>query len=467
MFGLDNPSGVSVMPPITPVSNPTPLWFTDGGAGLAVSYPGQEWFNIVQAELLAVLQEAGIKPDKSKLNQLAVAIKSIAAERGIELTDKLGNSSTLAASQKLVTEINDNANNKLAKNQNGADIPNKSEFIKNLGLSETVNLAQGAVPGSRKVNGKALTGDISLSAGDVGAFKLGLTGTYSVDNQVPWNANTGLYDLPNTGIDSSHVAHFYNAAGSCPAFQLNVQYRNGGIAYRSARESYGFEEDWTDIYTTRNKPTAADIQAEPRHTTTIDLTGLSTERYYPVWWCHPPNIGANSWLTLHRYYPYDAEKKPFGEGVTHVAGLLVQMEGGDTPWGGDAHYLNIKRINQTYRKTVRAIRHGMISIARPVDGKYPLYGNVKSGEIVGCYVYSGCYLRGGLTYFVTSNFQPIHYSREEGEVEMSRWSDTSINREITWMVKSFAASDTSLGEEYADATIPYSLEYDSRYQKKL
>ncbi|WP_387555397.1 tail fiber protein, partial [Photorhabdus sp. RM126S] len=153
MFGLDNPSGVSVMPPITPASNPNPLWFTNGGAGLAVSYPGQEWFNIVQAELLAVLQEAGIKPDKSKLNQLAVAIKSIAAERGIELTDKLGNSSALAASQKLVSDVNDNANSKLSKNQNGADIPDKNAFVKNLGLSETVAQARNAVPSSRKVNG--------------------------------------------------------------------------------------------------------------------------------------------------------------------------------------------------------------------------------------------------------------------------------------------------------------------------
>ncbi|EYU13598.1 tail fiber protein [Photorhabdus aegyptia] len=142
MFGLDNPSGVSVMPPITPASNPTPLWFTEGGAGLAVSYPGQEWFNIVQAELLSVLQAASIKPDKSKLDQLAVAIKSIVAEKSIGLTDKLGNSSVLAASQKLVSEVNDNANSKLAKNQNGADIPDKNAFVKNLGLSDTVELAK-------------------------------------------------------------------------------------------------------------------------------------------------------------------------------------------------------------------------------------------------------------------------------------------------------------------------------------
>ncbi|NDL32067.1 hypothetical protein GPY53_21455, partial [Photorhabdus laumondii subsp. laumondii] len=65
----------------------------------------------------------------------------------------------------------DNANSRLAKNQNGADIPNKSEFIKNLGLTETVALAKSAVPNSRKINGKALSGDVSLNAGDVGACR--------------------------------------------------------------------------------------------------------------------------------------------------------------------------------------------------------------------------------------------------------------------------------------------------------
>ncbi|MBS9439004.1 hypothetical protein EAE91_18255 [Photorhabdus noenieputensis] len=152
MFGLDNPSGVSVMPPITPASNPNPLWFTEGGAGLAVSYPGQEWFNIVQAELLSVLQAANVRPDKSKLDQLAVAIKSIVAEKSIGLTDKLGNSSVLAASQKLVSEVNDNSNSKLAKNQNGADIPDKNAFVKNLGLVETVEKAKNTYSKSESDN---------------------------------------------------------------------------------------------------------------------------------------------------------------------------------------------------------------------------------------------------------------------------------------------------------------------------
>ncbi|WP_244590554.1 phage tail protein, partial [Xenorhabdus mauleonii] len=57
---------------------------------------------------------------------------------------------------------NENANSRLEKNKNGADIPNKDEFVKNLGLVETQNLARNAVPSSRKINGKSLSGDIVL-----------------------------------------------------------------------------------------------------------------------------------------------------------------------------------------------------------------------------------------------------------------------------------------------------------------
>ncbi|CAM3717322.1 hypothetical protein [Xenorhabdus thuongxuanensis] len=114
MFGLDNPSGISVMPAITPTNNSTPQWFTEGGAGLSASYPGQEWFNQIQAELLNVLKEAGVTPDKSKLNQLSVAIKAIVAKGWLE------------------------------KSKNGADILDKPEFVKNLGLAETVERVENA-----------------------------------------------------------------------------------------------------------------------------------------------------------------------------------------------------------------------------------------------------------------------------------------------------------------------------------
>nr|WP_036772306.1 phage tail protein [Photorhabdus australis] len=46
------------------------------------------------------------------------------------------NDETTAATPKAVKAAYDNANSKLAKNQNGADIPDKNAFVKNLGLLE-------------------------------------------------------------------------------------------------------------------------------------------------------------------------------------------------------------------------------------------------------------------------------------------------------------------------------------------
>ncbi|TNH41690.1 phage tail protein [Photorhabdus luminescens] len=79
--------------------------------------------------------------------KIAIEVPSASlTQKGVtQLTDKTGNSNTLAVTQKLVSDVNDNANNRLAKNQNGADIPDKNTFVKNLGLSETVELAKNAV----------------------------------------------------------------------------------------------------------------------------------------------------------------------------------------------------------------------------------------------------------------------------------------------------------------------------------
>ncbi|EDR5810591.1 hypothetical protein ZJ96_000098 [Salmonella enterica subsp. enterica] len=57
----------------------------------------------------------------------------------------------------------------------GRDIIGKAsiaDILTYLGLGETINLAKNAVPATRRVNSKPLTGDITLSAGDVGALPI-------------------------------------------------------------------------------------------------------------------------------------------------------------------------------------------------------------------------------------------------------------------------------------------------------
>ncbi|EHP8894325.1 phage tail protein [Salmonella enterica subsp. enterica serovar Infantis] len=172
-------------------------------------------------------------------------------------------SETLAATPKAVKTAMDNANERLAKDRNGADIPNVALFLQNVGLGETINLAKNAVPATRRVNNKPLSGDITLSAVDVNAFALGMTGdTLENDKSVGWNWKSGVYNV-STGGASSLILHFNMNIGSCPAVQFCVNYKNGGISYRSACDDFGFELDWTEFYTTTRKPSAGDVGALP------------------------------------------------------------------------------------------------------------------------------------------------------------------------------------------------------------
>ncbi|MCC8422976.1 phage tail protein, partial [Photorhabdus thracensis] len=155
---------------------------------------------------------------------------------------------------------------------------------------------------------------------------LGLTGRA---NAVPWNTDTGLYELLHPGY-SEHVAHFYNGSGSCPAFQLKVGNRNSGIAYRSARDSYGFEEDWTNIYTTKNKPSAEDVGACRAYSGSIYIGGggmwttaeflqwLKTQGAFdnPYWMCK------GSWSYANNRIINDT-----GCGNIRLAGAVVEVMG--------------------------------------------------------------------------------------------------------------------------------------------
>ena len=96
------------------------------------------------------------------------------------------------------------------------------------------------------------------------AFALGQTGsTVGNDKAVGWNWNSGVYNA-NIGGATTLILHFNMNAGSCPAVQFRVNYRNGGIFYRSARDGYGFEADWSEFYTTTRKPSAGDVGAYTR-----------------------------------------------------------------------------------------------------------------------------------------------------------------------------------------------------------
>ncbi|EMJ8441729.1 phage tail protein [Escherichia coli] len=118
---------------------------------------------------------------------------------------------------------------------------------------------------ARKINNVSFDGtsDINLTPKNIGAFASGKTGdTVANDKAVGWNWSSGAYKA-TTGGASTLILHFNIGEGSCPAAQFRVNYKNGGIFYRSARDGYGFEADWSEFYTTTRKPTAGDVGALP------------------------------------------------------------------------------------------------------------------------------------------------------------------------------------------------------------
>ncbi|WP_425354373.1 prophage tail fiber N-terminal domain-containing protein [Escherichia coli] len=134
---------------------------------------------------------------------------------------------------------------------------------------------------ARKISGVAFDGsaDITLTAANVSAFARRATGTYAdASGAVPWNAESGAYNVTRSG-DSYIVANFYTGVGSCRTLQIRAHYKNGGLYYRSSRDGYGFEEDWTQIYT--KKDSIPGVNADGNQNTTgnaATATKLQTAR---------------------------------------------------------------------------------------------------------------------------------------------------------------------------------------------
>ncbi|WP_105492895.1 tail fiber protein [Escherichia coli] len=297
------------------------------------------------SETLAATPKA-VKTAYDLANGKYTAQDATTARKGlVQLSSAINSDSeTLAATPKAVKSAYDNAEKRLQKDQNGADIPGKDTFTKNIGACRAYSGAlsteagnwttaqfidwlesQGAFNhpywmckcswsyGNNKIITDTDCGTIHLagcvievmgvkaamtirvttpstssSGGTTSAqftyinhgadyapgwrrdyntknkqpaFALGKTGNTVANNKaVGWNWDSGAYCAQDGGA-SKMVLHFYTGEGSCPAMQFLVDYKNRGIFYRSARDGYGFEADWSEFYTTSRKPTPADILA--------------------------------------------------------------------------------------------------------------------------------------------------------------------------------------------------------------
>ncbi len=234
MFHLDNNSGVSSMPAIGAMQDNTTRWFTEGAGNQAPSWPGQDWFNIVQSELLNVLTEGGISPAKTQLNQLAVAIKAI---------------------------VNKNA---LMRDNLLSEIKDKGASAQKIAL-DNLN----GVPKTTTVNGHSLTGNVNVTSQDIFNLQAVL-----IPASADLNSYTipGIYYQPANASAASGKNYPSVSAGSllvlkdASVTQIYTEYSssNNNSPRQYRRGNYGGNwTAWSRVYDERNKPTPAELGVLP------------------------------------------------------------------------------------------------------------------------------------------------------------------------------------------------------------
>ncbi|EKF3807769.1 phage tail protein [Escherichia coli] len=257
MFHVDNPTGVPVMPPVAAELSKTTLYFTEGGNGIPPTYPGPDWFNIIQSELLEILRQANIKPDKNTTDQIMTALKKLfitnSGSAGA-IAGLTGQNNTFpyftGKDTMALTPLSAFVRGILGKNTAG-------EIIDILSLRDTVNKANSAVPNTRKVNDMALSSDITISNISGNAGTATRLQTARRINNVLFD---GTSDITISSTDSGAVRDFqytnevfYNPGGNeitwtfrapsgCQLSGIYVQETGsssadniGGVYYKSAQ----------------------------------------------------------------------------------------------------------------------------------------------------------------------------------------------------------------------------------------
>ncbi|WP_341514767.1 tail fiber protein (plasmid) [Escherichia coli] len=195
---------------------------------------------------------------------------------------------------------------------------------------------------ARKISGVSFDGsaDITLTAENVSAFARRATGTYDdTSGAVPWNAESGAYNVTRSGA-SYIVANFYTGVGSCRTLQIRAHYKNGGLYYRSSRDGYGFEEDWTQIYTkkdsipgvntTGNQNTTGNAATATKLQTARNINGVPFDGTKDIT-LTPKDLDAYSKSEVQSAL---AGKQPLDNTLTNlsgkdVAGLLAYLQLGE------------------------------------------------------------------------------------------------------------------------------------------
>lgn len=318
----------------------------------------------------------------------------------------------------------------------GRDIIGKTsvaDILTYLGLGETINLAKNAVPATRRVNNKPLSGDINLWASDVKAISADAVGEIT-DNGTMASANIpGWWRVLVSNSDS--VADFPTYPDGSKLYSYGYMFveKIGEVwfqHYYAHRGENAKRQDWGSVpntsrpwiidYNTANKPSAGEVGAvsagggDYNHTFRLGAVGTLGDESNPVQLISAAaNQAADNFVawTSYTWYQDYVRTGVVRAGDTTIKSFAVEING--------VRFLEIGRdgtlLNGNMASDLRLGQEESISMSIP-----------GYGQSVDCVVPSGCYVT-GLTSTSTGSYigiTRIFYRRLQRKVA-GNWVDAS------------------------------------------
>ncbi|QOE41507.1 prophage tail fiber N-terminal domain-containing protein [Escherichia coli] len=226
------------------------------------------------AESAATRAETAAKRAEDIASAVALEDASTTKKGIVQLSSATNSTSeTLAATPKAVKSAYDNAEKRLQKDQNGADIPGKDTFTKNIGAC------------------RAFGGSVSTTTGD-----------WTTAQFIEWLDSQGAFNHPywmckgswsygnnkiitDTGCGNIHLAGaVIEVMGikSAMTIRITTPTTSSGGGTTNAQFTYinhgtDYSPGWRRDYNSRNKPTASEIGALPSGGTAVSSVNLASK----------------------------------------------------------------------------------------------------------------------------------------------------------------------------------------------
>ncbi|EFZ55477.1 long tail fiber protein p37 [Escherichia coli LT-68] len=182
-------------------------------------------------------------------------------------------SETLAATPKAVKAANDNAEKRLQKDQNGADIPGKDTFTKNIGACRAFG---GSVS---TTTGNWTTAQFIEWLDSQGAFNHPYwmcKGSWSYgNNKIITDTDCGNIHLAGAVIEVMGIKSAMTIRITTPTTSTGGGTTNAQFTYINHGTDYS--PGWRRDYNSRNKPTASEIGALPSGGTAVSSVNLASK----------------------------------------------------------------------------------------------------------------------------------------------------------------------------------------------